>query len=144
MKSIALVFLLLLAHLSHAQLYKWVDENGQTHYSERRPNNTEVTTIKEQKHTVSKPYAPSRIDTQKAILDQAASTKEKKLDAEKEAKYQKQRSTYCNAQKKRLASLNTGKRIRIQNKDGEYVYADDKQRQSQIADAKKGMAEHCQ
>lgn len=42
MKRILLVTLLMVAAGASAEIYKWVDENGVTHYGSRKPVNTKV------------------------------------------------------------------------------------------------------
>jgi len=43
--TLVLVTLLSMLSTAHAEIYKWVDENGKTHYSETRPDSAKVKTL---------------------------------------------------------------------------------------------------
>lgn len=136
---------LLMAFAAQAQLYKWVDEDGQVHYGEQRPSGQDFTTIKEQKYTPpSTRYELKTNDAQKAILDQSEQAKKQKDDAKKQAEYDAQMKEYCTSLRNQLATFNTGRRVREMNSEGEYVYVDDAQRASQVKDLNKRIKEDCQ
>ena len=64
-----LIFLLFIS-VSHAEIYKWTDENGQIHYGER-PNNPNTEKI-EIKSTAPKPDAgidSDRKEKQRKLLE---------------------------------------------------------------------------
>lgn len=46
--------------LAHAEIYKWVDEKGQTHYGERKPGAAPASTVKIQPSPPAPPPAPSQ------------------------------------------------------------------------------------
>lgn len=57
-----------------AQVYKWVDENGVTHYSQNKPADTNTTEIKvkglpaeDQNASTSEAIIPVEVDCQKAV-----------------------------------------------------------------------------
>lgn len=54
----ALALSTLLTPLAHAEIYKWVDEKGQTHYGERKPGTAPAATVKIQPSTAALPSAP--------------------------------------------------------------------------------------
>lgn len=55
------IFLLLISHLSYAEVYKWVDENGQTRFSDKAPTQSmkvEIITIPTPKPSSTPPILP--------------------------------------------------------------------------------------
>lgn len=83
-----------------AKVYKWVDANGQTHYSDKKPENrqtTEVSINKAPKNSINnnQPESDDNSDVQDKLDDYAK--QDKKLRKQKKRKKQK-----CNAAKKRL------------------------------------------
>jgi len=127
----------------NAEMYKWVDEDGNTHYSQSPPvNNATVETIK----------PPGRVDTEGAIktLDKQKQTadelregritaKEDKQKAEEEALEKRKK---CDQAKKRLASYQRP-RVQIKNKDGSRSFVPEEERQAQIKKSQAYVDEAC-
>jgi len=100
-------------NLHSAEVYKWIDDNGEVHYSDRKPNNTSAESL--------------RIRTQKNLqlrknpIEQAASLDEKQNKA-LEAKAQKlqreskkrELNAQCQAIKNNLKTLMEKSRVRIE------------------------------
>ncbi|GLQ30655.1 DUF4124 domain-containing protein [Litoribrevibacter albus] len=116
--------------------YKWVDENGTTHYGSQPSGKHDSTTI----HTSGKASGPnSRMaPSQKSEKQnpEAAGEGTVAYDAEEMAKY-------CNDIKKRHDLMVSKNQIKQRNKDGSVVMLTEEQRQQQISDLKKKMAENC-
>ena len=131
---------------ANAELYKWVDEDGNTHYSQSPPNtdaSIEVTTIK----------PPPKIDASKSIKEQEE--RRKKLDdlvknrkekAEAESKEKEKLTLKEDNCKKARAKLgnnqNTG-RIRAVDEEGNIVRATEEERQRRIKDAQEKVDKWC-
>ena len=66
----------------YAEMYKWVDADGQAHYSEKPPaGDVKVTTIK----------APPKVDTEKALKElEEHENKHKGIDEERKQKAEEQ------------------------------------------------------
>jgi len=115
-----------------AEMYKWVDENGNIHYSQSRPNiDVDVEKIK----------PPAKIDTESAIKalekqkqsvdklrDNRITTKEEKLKAKEEEARKKEE---CQQAKARLASYQRP-RVNILNEDGTKRTVPEEERQTEI------------
>jgi hypothetical protein len=142
----ALLSILLIAPVSEAKIYKWVDGNGVTHYSQRRP--PEVFTTEEIKiqartagvATKAKEYLQIRIDA----LDQRRSNKKLEKEGGSEAvSYQKQLDEYCASVKTRLADYQSDRRLAEKQSDGTYLPVNDKARIEEIGKMQAQIKDRC-
>lgn len=122
------------------QIYKWVDAQGVTHFSEQPPQGQQANTV----NTATPPPPtpePKPAPTFKDIADPqqaAADAKVKKEVAEQEA----QRLKYCETQRNNLAQLENNPRVRVED-GGEMRRLGEDERQQRIADSKKAITENC-
>ena len=146
-KSLLLILLLCSTH-AFAGLYKWVDENNQTHYSEQAPTGKKAKVLPSRSSAsdaaASAPAASKTIAERAAELDKAKLAK--KGDADKAA--QKQAYTdalkeNCEGAKRNLASLQSGIRLVEIDAKGERTYVTDEQRQQKTAKAQQDIQESC-
>jgi Domain of unknown function (DUF4124) len=168
--SLAIALSLCLALPAMAQMYKWVDANGEMHYSDRPPpSNVKTETLQ----MPSEPAAMPAASTVKAGVQKNAATAgtQKKNEAEagpkslaeqdqafrkrqadaakaqaeqarKEAQARK-KAEYCKNAKAALANLELGGRqVRINDK-GERVFLTDKEIAQATAQARKDAAAAC-
>ena len=129
-----------------ARTYRWVDENGQTVYSQSRPPSGEVTIIK------PPPPAPDSepnetMNKLKARLDASDKAKKKKNDAkekgDKEARNAEIRKKNCENAKSNLTSLEQHARVRMKMDDGNYKHLTDEERAAEVEKAKKAIEKYC-
>jgi len=129
-----------------AEMYRWVDEDGVTVYSQRPPPDAPATTI-------APPPKPSEAETMRAferlkdqfVRDFDAKEEEKKQaeDQAKQAKDQAMRDLNCTAARKNLETLqNLGAR-RLLTPDGEYRRLSDEERAKGIAEMRKAIEDNC-
>lgn len=122
------------------QIYKWVDAQGVTHFSEQPPQGQQANTV----NTATPPPPapePKPAPTFQDIADPqqaAADAKVKKEVAEQEA----QRLKYCETQRNNLAQLENNPRVRVED-GGEMRRLGEDERQQRIADSKKAITENC-
>ena len=143
-----------------AEIYKWVDEDGQVHYGEKPGNSTaKSVTIRENETTTPR------------VIKKIEKTGEKKIDAkptdqtgEKPAGSaetppaeappveaplvpekipRKEKNKLCNEAKSDYAAISGRGRMREINEKGEYIYLDEAQRQKRIDAARKKQREYC-
>lgn len=70
-KFIVGIFLILLSHSSYAEVYKWIDENGQTRFSDKAPTQNKFETVN---------IAPSpKTNNIPTVTDQERLEKQKKM-----------------------------------------------------------------
>ncbi len=151
MKIIVLILTLLLSNqlVAEPKIYKWTDANGNVHYTEKKPSNTEVKEIK-MRTGKSKPKNTSTASQENESLDsiEIKSNDQQSFDEynrkEKERAAKFQQAANCKVAKKNLATLQAT--VRVRKKDpitGEYVRMDDAQRIQSIKAAKKLISGVC-
>jgi hypothetical protein len=120
-----------------AQIYKWVDAQGVTHFDAQPPPGQPSTTLQTPSSSPPKPAAmpgSGALGDQKAIDD-----KVKKQVADQQA----QLKQFCEQARTNLAQLQNNPRLR-EEVEGQMRRLDDAQRQERIVEAKKQIAENCQ
>jgi hypothetical protein len=114
------------------KIYKWTDNKGQVHYSERPPLGTQTEVVKPQIGH-SEPVNYETAATEKAPeAKKAASAKNALKDPER-----------CDAARKNLDLLKTYTRIKIQGDDGEYRFLTPDEQKQKADEAAKAIEESC-
>jgi hypothetical protein len=148
MKKILLLVLLLCNANAFAGLYKWVDENNQTHYSEQAPSGKKAKVLASSSSAsdaaASEPTTPKTIAERAAELNKAKLAKKGDVDkaAQKQA-YTDALKENCEGAKRNLASLQSGIRLVEIDAKGERSYVTDEQRQQKTAKAQQDIQESC-
>ncbi|SDJ44843.1 DUF4124 domain-containing protein [Pseudomonas abietaniphila] len=120
-----------------AQIYKWVDAQGVTHFDAQPPAGQSVQEIDIQKPVTPPSTAPAaRPDADQE--QQAIDTKVKKQVAADAAK----RKAYCDRQRTNLAQLQNNPRVR-EEVNGEYRRFTEEERQARIAEVKRSIDDTC-
>lgn len=142
---------LIFTFTAQAEIYKWVDENGKVHYSDKPfDKNSKKIEVKRE------PTQAERLEAQKraskmirrqnkvhAINEQEA--RDKKVLAQKEEVNRKQRAQAC-AEAKRLILVYSGRgAIYSTDKNGKKTYKGytDEQKNQKIAQLQQGIKENC-
>lgn len=120
-----------------AQIYKWVDAQGVTHFDAQPPQGQQTTTVVTPAPPGGRPAAPARSS---AIGDQQAIDKTVKKQV---AEQQAQLKTFCEQARTNLAQLQNNPRLR-EDVDGEMRRLTDEQRQERTTEAQKQIAQNCQ
>jgi hypothetical protein len=126
---------------AHAQVYKWVDANGKTHYGDAPPQSG-----KAMPEVVKTPPAAN-------LLEPAPSWEEKDRDfrrrrIEQEAMKPKEETSpssqqICASARYKIQMLDGKLVYRIDKKTGERVYMEDAERAAIESRARQDMANHC-
>ena len=119
-----------------AQIYKWVDAQGVTHFDAQPPAGQSAQEIESQKPVTPPPAAPVQPDANQE--QQAADAKVKKQVAAQDAK----RKEYCERQRTNLAQLQNNPRVR-EEVNGEFRRFTEEERQARIAEVKKSIDDTC-
>lgn len=119
-----------------AQIYKWVDAQGVTHFDAQPPAGQSAQEIESQKPVTPPPAAPVQPDANQE--QQAADAKVKKQVAAQDAK----RKEYCERQHTNLAQLQNNPRVR-EEVNGEFRRFTEEERQARIAEIKKSIDDTC-
>jgi len=120
-----------------AQIYKWVDAQGVTHFDAQPPQGREATTVVTPSSPASNQPPPPRSG---AIGDQQAIDKKVKKQVTEE---QAQLKAFCEQARTNLAQLQNNPRIR-EDVEGEMRRLTDQQRQERISEAQNQIADNCQ
>ena len=124
-ETLAIAALTIGAAQAGAEVYKWVDQEGKTHYSDRPvSDNAEAVDIE------SRPTDPQRISEMKrARAESLASARESAeqaaLEAERQAEEDANYAENCRRAREALAGLQSAQRYYVQGADGERRYLDE-------------------
>ncbi len=144
---IVILTILLLTWLlpATARTYKWVDENGNTVYSQSRPPSGKATIIKPPPPSVApNEETLKKLEAQrKAISESRKKKDEARSKEEEEANKAESNKQKCDASKKALAELEPHARVRMKMPDGSYKQLTYAERQEQIDAAKKNIKKFC-
>jgi len=162
--SLAIGLSLCLALPAMAQMYKWVDANGEVHYSDRPPpSNVKTETLRMPAEAAAAPAAAPAASAgktgaqkneakagPKSLAEEDQAFRKRQADAakaqaehaRKEAEARK-KAEYCKSAKAALANLELGGRqVRINDK-GERVFLTDEEIAQATAQARKDAAAAC-
>jgi hypothetical protein len=145
-RFVSLAFILLLSFPAPAQVYKWVDENGVTHYGERPPQGQKASPVAA---TPSAGPSPSQAkpqgaqDWQDQNIDFQRRRIQRKQQAEREQQDAATRQRRCNLAKDDLQQMESVERLYDLNEKGERVYLGDAERKAEIERARQYIARNC-
>ncbi|NKB37811.1 MAG: DUF4124 domain-containing protein [Gammaproteobacteria bacterium] len=127
----------------NAVTYKWVDEEGNTHYTQSPPpGDTKAQTIAPPP-SVNPEHAKKQVEKRKKILQDASDGRTKSSEEKKKASEEKARNqAKCEQAKKRLASYQRP-RVNLVDKDGNYTVAGEDKRQAEIKKSQDLINELC-
>ncbi|MHB8745110.1 MAG: DUF4124 domain-containing protein [Gammaproteobacteria bacterium] len=137
--------LLALASLSLVQpafatAYKWVDKDGETHYSQSPPTAVKTEVIKAPAGPAATPKAATAPSAKSPASESAAKpTPDAKAKAEDSAV----RAENCASARKNLEVLKNAPRVTIKNPDGLYHRLNDDERKARSTEAQKRIDEFC-
>jgi uncharacterized protein DUF4124 len=150
MKKYLLVLLLLSSTCAFAAITKWVDSDGEVHYSdEPPPPDAQQKTLRSDEDTqasqnASGVAAPKTIAESEADLKKAQIAKKEAADkaAQQQAIKAAEQTNCANAQQN-LKTLQDGTRIRIVDANGQPSYLDDNERQQRVEKAQNDINTYC-
>jgi hypothetical protein len=145
-RTLAPVLLCLAALAAHGQVYKWVDEQGRTHYSETPPPDKKDAK-KVDTGPSAAPAAVPREDWKQKEMDFKRRNLEKQQAEDaagrKQAYEENQRRNRCLSAQRDLRILEMEAPIYHINEKGERVYLEDKNRPAEMARARREVDTHC-
>ena len=118
-----LLFLLMLPALASAQIYRWTDEHGQVHFSEK-PQAPSAEQVEVRPQVVERDAA-TRAREERLEKLHSARRAEQQQAAEKSAKLRAEQEQQCSHLRKRLAQLEEGGRLYRRGVDGSTEYVSD-------------------
>ena len=146
MRLITLLFTLFFAaSMQAAQVYKWVDEQGQTHFSQFPPEQKKADKIEVDAPKSANPNAAKeRLEKMRQTLSEQAVDRVTESEEEKKAAKEAERmAENCKKAKQQLLDLQNNGRVFRTLENGEREWYDEKGRANLIANAKKQVEEYC-
>ncbi|MBT8447703.1 MAG: DUF4124 domain-containing protein [Gammaproteobacteria bacterium] len=133
MRALALVIMVAVSPLTAAEIYKWVDEDGNVQFSSRKPPDQAVDKV-EVKYAKPVPEAQEKLDNiLEADKEARAERKEREAEAEQAAKKRAIKKDNCKRARANLAELQQSVRIYHTSEDGGRVRVGEEQRQADMA-----------
>lgn len=133
MRILLLTTLMILTFSVSAGLYKWVDDEGNVHYSQKRPLGAQYKKLKAP--------TPAPADAKPLYQPVKAKTSADSALAAEAEKIKKLKADNCKQAKKSLNTYTVYRRFR--DKNGKMTIVDDKERAQKINDAKKAIKDYC-
>ncbi|CAN5897544.1 DUF4124 domain-containing protein [soil metagenome] len=127
-----------------AEVYKWVDDQGQVQYSQSPPPGRPAQTIKPPPKVDSK---SARETLEQQLKDAEIRSDKQQEQAEADQKTQEQgdeRKAACEAARERLTKLEGKPRILQYAEDGSSKRLTEEERQTAIAEARKKIEKYCE
>lgn len=128
-----------------ARTYRWVDEDGNTVYSQSRPPSGKATIIKPPPPPATPPEETmKKLQAQREAISGSGEKKNtSKTKAEEEAKKAEIKKKNCQISRKNLADIELHPRVRMKMPDGSYKQLSDEERQEHIDKIKKNIKTYC-
>jgi hypothetical protein len=145
-----LLALLTLALPATAQVYKWVDKDGNVHYSDKAPRDPKIKDVKDMQ-IESAPTDPTTVAADQEALKARGTSVDaeiaarKQSDAEAAAKKAQadERERQCLNARADLEKLQAANRVVTKDANGKETYATGGQLEAQRVQAKNRVAEVC-
>lgn len=132
MRILLLATMMIFASSAFAGLYKWVDDDGNVHYSQKRPANQQFKTLK----------APPAPENNKPLYNSTLKQTKGDNTARSETANNKEiRDENCAIAKKNLKVHQIYRRIK--DKDGKLKVVNDDERAENIKQAQQAISEFC-
>lgn len=131
--------------LAQAAMYKWVDENGVTQYSQFPPPSREYQTVVPPPPPAEDPEgAQKRLEELMKRQDESYKARTEAAEKQKQATAEaERRKQNCSTARANLEKLTTGGNRRLIGPDGVAYYPTEEERQQRIAEARKQIEEFC-
>lgn len=149
MRQVFALLLLAFAATAHAQVYKWVDANGKTQFSDQPPPGARSEVIKVKPSTgAGQPSAPGKTES---LADKEAALKQRQQDqaaseakAQAKAKREAEVAEYCNQLRGQLQGARSAGRLVKYDETGkrQSLRGDDKQAEIQRIEGE--LRKHCE
>ena len=126
---------------SQAEVYKWSDKHGNTHYSDIKPNDTQSKKIKIKTHQPTTPTTSPQTAAKELSNRQAEALKEKS-EKLKTATEKRELNAKCEAIRSNLKTLQENSRIKV-NDNGETRFLTPEEIAEKKQSYTEKLSEHC-
>jgi biotin carboxylase len=134
-----------LAAPAAAQLYKWVDKDGKTHYSDTPPPNQDTKQLKASSGATTETPAPpkSAVARDKELEKGRQESREAAKKSDDAARLAASRDEQCQRMRNQYQQLVDGGRIHKYNDKGERIILDDAQLEKEREKTRADMEDAC-
>lgn len=144
MKNILLIaFLFLLTFTAQAQIYKWVDDNGNIQYTQTPPTDREVKVIRGD-HTQGRPLTADFSLKQPGVGEEVEVKDVKDPQGEVSVIDTEKLKQYCAQQRHNLEVTERTKRMSVLGEDGKITNISDADKEAKIQEIKANLQKYCQ
>lgn len=150
MRFFLFVIIVVFSTHSYAEIYKWVDENGQTHYSQSPPdkNAREITLPPSSAQPGEKEKIQQRLQEQEKFLralDEERQYQKKLADEEEKRQQQiKAHEKYCREMRLELQDMERGGVVWYElDKNGERVFLSEEEVETKKQDLRQRIKKDC-
>ncbi|AWM60694.1 DUF4124 domain-containing protein [Pseudomonas songnenensis] len=133
------LLLALCGNVMAAQVYKWVDAQGVTHFGAQPPQGQQVETVNTVTAPAKSAATPQPPAQEEADADQSSIDRKVKQQV---AAQEAERKRYCESMRTNLAQLQNNPRVRVED-NGETRRLTEEERQSRINETRDKIAENC-
>jgi hypothetical protein len=133
------LLLALCGNVMAAQVYKWVDAQGVTHFGAQPPQGQQVETVNTVTAPAKSAATPQPPAQEEADADQSSIDRKVKQQV---AAQEAERKRYCESMRTNLAHLQNNPRVRVED-NGETRRLTEEERQSRINETRDKIAENC-
>lgn len=129
------------------KVYKWVDKDGNIHYSEQKPVNQEADTLRIKEHKPAPPAAETQQaqDDSETVDDEQAAQQRAEAEQSLAAADRVNQQKLCQQAKANRDALNASVRVsRIDPETGEQVRMSDDERVKALQKAQQTIKKYCQ
>lgn len=129
-----------------ADFYRWVDDNGVTHYSQTPPPHRQTHQLKPPPPPAEDPaQARERLDAQVQALNERRREREQEAEAERQALEAEQvRQQNCQIARSNLENLEIATNSLMRLPDGSYERLDEETRQAKMDEARQAIEKYCE
>ena len=126
-----------------AQVYKWVDAQGVTHFGAQPPEGTNASAVNT---NTAPPKSNFPLPPPKPVATPPVDEKQKAVDDKVKqdvAQQEATRAQNCSQARENVAQLKNNPRVRVKEENGEYRRITEEERQARIVENEKAVQENC-
>jgi len=140
LKMLLFIFLLATSTITRAA-YKWIDEDGNVHYSQSKPPDIAGAQLIKPSPRVDSESAKEELENLNMKLEQLNENRQSGDDNKQAEKYRSQQN--CETSKTLLESMLTSRKLRVRDGKGGYRYVTDEEYNSKIDQIKNNITKWC-
>ena len=126
---------------THAEVYKWVDENGKTQFSDKPPADKPAEAIGEALSKTNIDTDSSRVVRTAASAEGEQTPDEAQLEAQQAAERQQRLAPRCKQLRKEIAIIESGRAVSFLDENGNEITVRESERPQKLAEWKAHYAE---